>query len=439
MFKQLPRGILALASIEMCERFSFYTVQALLVLYANTAVSKGGLGWSKVESIHLTNVFVSLAYITPIVGGVLADGYIGRRNAINIGSVMMCVGDVCLAASVQAIFYLGIGLLILGCGLLKPAISAMVGTFYDEDHERRDTAFAIFYMAINIGAVLGSFIGGIVSVYYSYHIAFLMAALSLFFALIHFYRANKYNPHIIDLKPTISYKIKPVITRLEKTRIKIYIMMCIGNVPWFIVNALPYGLLTLYAQNNMMRTVDKFTIPASWFYGMYAVFVVILSPLFTILYNYLTAKQLSFPLCYKLAYAYFLMACGALVILPMISHIAASPTYQGKMLNFILFYMLLAASSLLTIPVLLSAATRFAPKAYTTAMVATYMLISWGLGNYLGGEFSTRVTSHNAVYLFITIIVVTTVMGILHIMFNKKIEVLCQPSDNITLSAECGS
>lgn len=429
MFRQLPRGVLALSSVEMWERFSFYTMQALLVLYASASIFKGGLGWSEAASLRLTGLYGSLVYVSPILGGILADRFIGRRNAVNLGAVIMCFGQLCLASRSNLGLYLGISLLILGCGLLKPTISAMVGEFYHDRNDYRESGFAIFYMAINIGAVLGPFLGGIVSEHYGYNIAFVFGALGLIIALFNFYIANQHSLKNIGLKltkETFADYAKTPLTKLEKTRIGVYLTMCVGNILWNIVYGLPYGLLTLYAEKNVERVVGHFTIPASWFFGMYGIFIVILCPLIAMFYNALAAKNKNFTLSYKLACGYFLVSLGCVMLLPMVHHIVVNPAYQGSPIYLILFYILFAASELLTIPVLLAAATQLAPKQYTAAMVSTYMLISWALGAYLGGEFGVLTTQYNAVYLFLIVIVATLIFGILHLVFNKKVESLCQ-------------
>ncbi|MFN7097872.1 MAG: peptide MFS transporter [Gammaproteobacteria bacterium] len=435
MIKKLPKGVWALSSVEMWERFSFYTMQALLVLYASASTMQGGLGWSEAASLRLTGLYGSLVYVSPILGGILADKFLGRRNAVNIGAVLMCIGQMCLALQADYGLYLGIILLILGCGLLKPTISAMVGEFYDEHDERRESAFAIFYMAINIGGVLGPFIGGVVSQRYSYHLAFLLGAFGLIIALINFAIANKYSLRHIGLKPTkaIITDVLPkiLLTKLEKRRIAVYLTMCVANILWNIVYALSYGLFTVYASKNIARTIGSFTVPASWFYGLYGMFIVLFCPLLAMFYHLLAAANKKFTLSHKLAAGYFLLSMGCMVLLPFVHHIVANPAYLGSAWYLICFYLLFSISELLTVPVLLSAATRLAPKRYAAALVSANMLISWALGAYLGGEFGVLTTQYNSFYLFIGVIISTLVFGILHLLFNRRVEHLCKADEII--------
>jgi POT family proton-dependent oligopeptide transporter len=433
MLRNLPKGVLALSSVEMWERFSFYTMQALLVLYASASTMQGGLGWSEAAALRLTGLYGSLVYVSPIVGGILADRFLGRRNAVNIGAALMCIGQMCLAFQSDKALYIGIGLLILGCGLLKPTISAMVGEFYDEHDQRRESGFAIFYMAINVGGVLGPFIGGLISQRYGYHMAFLLGAVGLVIALINFAIANKHSLRNVGLKPTkeiLTANLPKIpLTALEKRRIWVYLTMCVANILWNIVYALPYGLLTLYADKNIERTMGGFTVPATWYFGMYGVFIVMLCPLLALFYHKLAAANKQFTLSHKLATGYFLVAIGCMVLLPLVHQIVLNPAYQGSSWYLVGFYLLFASSELLTVPVLLAAATRLAPKRFSAAMVSANMLISWALGAYLGGEFGVLTTKYNAVNLFLGVIVATIIFGILHLIFNRKVESLCKAEE----------
>ncbi|MCX8514087.1 MAG: oligopeptide:H+ symporter, partial [Burkholderiales bacterium] len=179
------KGVLALSSIEVWERMSFYTMQAILVLYASATTLKGGLGWTESDALRLTGLYGALVYCSPIIGGYLADKFIGHKRSTLIGAVIMMFGHGSLAISGQFAFFVGITLLIIGSGFLKPAISAMVGEFYPRTEEtNKQSAFAIFYMAINIGSLLGTLIAGPISSTYGYNYAFGFAAFGLVVAII---------------------------------------------------------------------------------------------------------------------------------------------------------------------------------------------------------------------------------------------------------------
>ena len=169
--KSHPRGLYTLFATEMWERFSYYGMRALLTLYLTAELVNGGFGLGRQAALEIYAIFTGLVYLTPILGGWVADKFLGKRKTVYIGGFVMAVGQFMLAASaflsstVDAdsrlfLFNFGLGTLILGNGFFKPNISTIVGDFYDDNDPRKDSAFNIFYMGINLGAILGPFLAG---------------------------------------------------------------------------------------------------------------------------------------------------------------------------------------------------------------------------------------------------------------------------------------
>src|ERR1035437_8091704 len=148
-----PPGLFLLFGVEMWERFSFYGMRAFLTLFLIS--SAGGFGWSKEQASHLYGWYQGLVYLTPLLGGYLADRFIGTHRSIIIGGIIIASGHFCLAVPAKLTFFLGLALIILGTGFFKSNISTMVGQLYTEKDRRRDAAFTIFYMGINLGAAIG--------------------------------------------------------------------------------------------------------------------------------------------------------------------------------------------------------------------------------------------------------------------------------------------
>jgi len=167
-----PKGLFLLFSTELWERFSYYAMRAILVLYLVDQVqSEGGhgLGFSNTDALRLYAWFTGLVYITPLIGGWLADNFLGQRKAIIYGGTLMAAGQFMLGTPHAwipgmelAVFYLGLAVLVAGNGLFKPNISTMVGDLYAAGDQRRDGAFTVFYMGINIGAFLSGLVVGAV-------------------------------------------------------------------------------------------------------------------------------------------------------------------------------------------------------------------------------------------------------------------------------------
>ncbi len=419
-----PRGVIALSSVEMWERFSFYTMQSLLVLYAAAKVGDGGLGWSQADALRLVGYYGALVYVSPIIGGVIADKLIGRKLAVLFGSIIMMFGHASLAYPGVKMMYIGLSLLIIGCGLMKPAISAMVGEFFKATETgRKDASFAIFYMSINIGGFLGPMIGGVVQEAWGYDYAFAMAALGLAIGIINFSVAK--NRSLKDVGNIINkaHHEKLPWTALEKKKVFTYILLCITNIFWNIIYVLPYGLLTLYAEKNIDRHLGSFTIPATWYYGMYGLLIIIYSPIVATMYQWIKNKTGSdMTLSWKLAYGYILVAGGCVILLPLVKAIGLNPNYVGSSWYIIGFYTLFCFSELLTLPVMLSAATTFAPHGFSATLVSLNMAISWAIGAWLGGEFGAWTQETNPVVLFWWLIALCLVFAVGHILSNKKIE-----------------
>ncbi|QSQ27858.1 peptide MFS transporter [Pyxidicoccus parkwayensis] len=179
-----PRGLYLLFFTEMWERMSYYGMRGLLVLFLTDKVA--GWGWSTGNALALYGTYTGLVYLTPIAGGYIADNLIGQRKAVVFGGTLMMIGHLLLALPGQAIFFTGLGFLIAGNGFFKPNISTMVGGLYEPGDGRRDGAFTIFYMGINLGAVLGNFICGTLGEKVGWHWGFGAAGVGMFLGLVTF-------------------------------------------------------------------------------------------------------------------------------------------------------------------------------------------------------------------------------------------------------------
>ncbi len=195
-----PKALYTLFTTEMWERFSYYGMRALLTLYLAAELVRGGFGLPREEALAVYALFTGLVYLTPIIGGWVADKFLGKRKTVYIGGLVMAVGQFMLATSAfgelwswdmslrHTIFNLGLGILIIGNGFFKPNISTIVGDFYDDNDPRKDSAFNIFYMGINLGAILGPFIAGYLGEevfwgwgYFSAGVGMLLGVLWLYF------------------------------------------------------------------------------------------------------------------------------------------------------------------------------------------------------------------------------------------------------------------
>ena len=181
-----PIGLFVLFFTEMWERFSYYGMRAIFVLYlvGKTTDKNPGMGWTDPEALSLYGTYTMLVYVASIPGGWLADKVFGQRLAVLIGGILLCFGHGILAVEALWAWYIGLGLIIAGVGLLKPNISTMVGGLYKQGDIRRDKGFTIFYIGINIGAFLSSLIVGYVGEVYGWHYGFGLAGIGMALGMI---------------------------------------------------------------------------------------------------------------------------------------------------------------------------------------------------------------------------------------------------------------
>ena len=182
-----PSGLFILFFTEMWERFSYYGMRALLVLFLTSAILDGGWGWSREDALGLYGTYTMLVYFSPILGGLIADKFMGYRNAVALGALVMTLGHAAMALDTPMSLYIGIGLLVAGNGLFKPNISSIINGVYKNAQEKKDGAFTIFYMGVNAGAFLGIMLCGYIGETYGWHLGFGLAGVFMFFGMLQFW------------------------------------------------------------------------------------------------------------------------------------------------------------------------------------------------------------------------------------------------------------
>jgi len=186
-----PAGLFVLFFTEMWERFSYYGMRALFVLFLTSSLIDGGWGWPRVNALALYGTYTSMVYLTPIIGGILADKILGHRNAVIIGAILMTLGHASMAMESTMFMYMGLAFLIFGNGFFKPNMTSMVAKLYKDFPAKKDGAYTIFYMGVNAGAFLGIMLCGYIGEKVGFSWGFGLAGIFMFFGMLQFHLSQK--------------------------------------------------------------------------------------------------------------------------------------------------------------------------------------------------------------------------------------------------------
>jgi len=410
-----PRGLFLLFGTEMWERFSYYGMRALLVLYvvAATNAQNPGLGWAEPQALKLYAWYTAFVYLTPLIGGWLADNYLGQRKSVIIGGVLMALGQFSLAASPTLLgmagpvdlgalgiafpdtpvtFYLGLILLILGNGFFKANISTMVGDLYEQGDARRDGAFTIFYMGINLGAFLAPLVCSTLGEdpAFGWRVGFFAAgvgmSLSVFIQLLF---ARRFIGNI-GVEPAAQRALKLAggehrpLTREEIDRIKVIFVIFVFVVMFWAAFEQAGGLMNLFADQYTDRSLGGITVPTGWFQSLNPLFIVVLAPLFSLLWGALGKRGLSPSTPAKMFSGLFLTAVGFMFLTVAVFQMQHAADMKAAMIWLVLAYLFHTLGELCISPVGLSMVTKLAPLRLASLMMGVWLLINF-FANLLAG------------------------------------------------------
>lgn len=255
-----PTGLFVLFFTEMWERFSYYGMRALLVLFLVSSLGVGGWDWSREQALELYGWYTGLVYITPILGGYLADRFLGHRNAIVLGALIMTLGHASMAFETPFFFYLGLSLLIIGNGLFKPNISTIVGGLYEDNPDKKDAAYSIFYMGINAGAFLGILLCGYVGEKAGWSYGFGLAGIFMFFGMLQFWFAQSIFGHLGLRKESTSLQSSEqpkseneTPWHIERDRLLVISILAISTIFFWMAFEQAGGSMTIFAKDYTNR------------------------------------------------------------------------------------------------------------------------------------------------------------------------------------------
>ncbi len=461
-----PRGLMTLFFTEMWERFSYYGMRALLILYLAeaTTAQNPGMGLSEAPAGAIYGLYTGLVYLLGLPGGWVADQLWGQRKAVFVGGCVIAAGHFSMAVPNDFNFFLGLILIVIGTGLLKPNVSSVVADLYPEGGARRDAGFSIFYMGINVGAFAGPLVCGWLGQNWNWHWGFSAAGFGMVLGLIQFRlgygRLGDAGVLRTDRTPEqraalsrrffggcaalavalvgFGYLVASDVISLSLTQIATGLAWIIGTVVvvyfaylmffgghnvvekkkiaaifWFALLAVIFwsgfeqagSSLNLFAENYTDRTIGSRSYPASWLQSVNAFFIVCLAPVFGWLWVWLANRNANPSTAVKFALGLLGLAAGFFVIAWGAAN--ATPDSPISASWLIVMYFLHTVGELALSPVGLSAVTKLAPPSRISQMMGLWF-VATSLGNVVAGLVAGRLEALEPSPLFFA---VTTIIG----------------------------
>jgi len=429
-----PVGLYVLFFTEMWERFSYYGMRAILVLYlvAEATADNAGLGWSNGDALSLYGTYTMLVYVASIPGGIIADKLIGQRKSVLLGGILLVFGHSVLALEEMWAFYTGLGLIIGGVGMLKPNISTMVGGLYKQGDIRRDKGFTIFYIGINVGAFLSSLIVGYVGEVYGWHYGFGLAGIGMALGLIQYVLGQKHLKHVGNFLGTSENEeekaaSKRPLSKIEKDRVVVLFISFLLVIVFWGAFEQAGGLMNIYASEKTNRMLMGWEVPASWFQSLNAMFIIIFG---TVVAAYWAKRKLNG----KLSTSLFKMILGLIIMgAGFFFMTGASMQYDdggsSAMYWLVLAYLFHTIGELCLSPVALSYITKLSPVKYGSIMMGVYFAMT-GFGNKLAGLLGESASELGEYTIFTGIAVFCVLFGLLVMVFRNKLEKLTHGAED---------
>ena len=427
IISQHPKGLVTLFFTELWERFSYYGMRAILVLYlvSETSSSNPGLGWSNYEAIKLYGWYTALVYLACIPGGIIADKIISSQKAVLWGGGFLCIGHLSLAIENINFFYSGLLFIILGVGLLKPSISSLVGSLYKKNDLRRDQGFTIFYIGINIGAFLASLTVGFVGERYGWHYGFSLAGIGMVIGQIFFFSGRKEFKNLNFKKKTIKHR---KIDKFEFDRIKLIVLASLILIIFWASFEQAGGLMNIFAYQKTDRYLDilDFVVPASWFQSINPLLIIFLGFYVSLFWYLIEKKKKLNSSIFKIAVGIIIMGLG--FIFMFFASIEFEKFGKSSMHWLVLAYLFHTIGELCASPVILSYITKLSPKRLVSSIMGIYFA-AIGIGNKLAGVIGQHSERLGEKFIFLGITIVCAFVGLVVILFNKRLSKLSHGVD----------
>ncbi len=477
-----PRGLATLFFTEMWERFSYYGMRALLVLFMTAAAvgTNPGMGLDTGRATAIYGLYTFFVYVLALPGGWIADNLWGQRKSVFVGGCIIAAGHFAMAIPNNGAFFVGLLLIVIGTGLLKPNVSTMVGDLYPEGGARRDAGFSIFYTGINLGAFLGPILCGFLAEGYNWHWGFSLAGIGMVLGLIQYKLGDKHlgeagayrggaDSATLAKRSKIAYGASAlfvvvmlivgylvatgaapfsietlagslgVVTVVLALGFFLFVIVAgghtsvekkrVGVIIWlFILSALFWSgfeqagsSLNLFAADLTDRAIGGWEVPASWLQSVNSLFIIILAPVFGFGWTWLAARNANPSIPVKFALGLIGLAVGFFVL----SWGAANATPDSPVSPawLIVTYFFHTAGELMLSPVGLSSITKLAPPSRVGQMMGMWF-VSVSLGNLIAGLVAGQLETLAPASLFSTVALIVGAGGIVALLLSPPVRKL---------------
>ncbi|GLB47341.1 MFS transporter [Philodulcilactobacillus myokoensis] len=472
-----PKGLSTLFFTEMWERFSYYGMRAILLLYMYYAINQGGLGLDRGLSMSIMSIYGALVYVSSVVGGYISDRILGSRRTVFYGGILIMFGHIALALPLGlTALFTSIVLITLGTGLLKPNVSDMVGDLYGPSDTRRDAGFTIFTFGINLGALIAPIVVGWLGQNVNFHLGFSLAAIGMFFGLFQYVVEGKKTLSQHGMKPgnpIQSNELRGIITKVilgiialaviifimslnhalnianiitlitiitllltvvyfvimltskkvdsvERSHVWAYIPLFIASAIFWAIEEQGSSILAMFAATQTQNHVLGLTIPASFYQTLNPLFILIYSPIFAWLWGKLGKRQPGSPVKFSMG----MVIAGLSYVFMVIPVVMFGTKSLVSPLWLVGSWAIIEIAEMLISPVGLSVTTKLAPKAFSSEMMSM-----WFLSDAVGQAISSQIVgsySQNEAMYFGIIGLLAIVAGLILVMFVKPLKKLMQ-------------
>ncbi|GAA5146300.1 peptide MFS transporter [Microbacterium pseudoresistens] len=461
-----PRALVHIFGVEMWERFSFYGMQGILLIYLYYSATQGGLGMQESVAAGIVGAYGGAVYLSTILGAWVADRMLGAERVLFLSAIVIMAGHIALAL-LPGFVGVGVGLVLvaIGSGGLKATATSVVGTLYSADDPRRDGGFSLFYLGINLGAFLGPILTGLLQSTLGFHWGFGLAAVGMAAGLVQYSFGRRGLPDearevpnplprsrypmvgiiaaaaviiivacvllgviraenlalivvIVVIAAAVAYFTVILssrrITSEERSRVWGFVPLFITSVAFWALYQQQFTVLTVYSDKQLDRNLFGWEMPVSWVQSINPVFIIVLSGVFAWIWTKMGSRQPSTPV--KFALGAMIMGGAFLLFLPF----AGGGPNSTPLLAIVGILFVFTVAELLLSPVGLSVATKLAPHAFHTQMVALFFL-SVSLGTAVSGQLAVFYDPSNETPYFLTLGLVAVAVGVMLLLAVKPV------------------